>query len=195
MKLSHIKTRAALTAVLATVGLAALLGACTKSPTNEDDDDELRAALIAEGEPLFETCAGCHGTEGEGQAGPPLRHSDFLIAERMRPVRILFLGLPNQIDTATTITVNGVDVEGNSMFAVATSSGWTNREVAAVLTYVRAVMNDSTSVNCVPYEDENGQMASTCDIVPSPASATTMITPEEVSALRDSLIDVGYLDP
>lgn len=193
MELSHIKTRAALTALLATLGFAALMGACTKSPTDDEGgDDELRAELIAEGELQFAQCTGCHEAGGVGGSAPPLLHSDFLIAERMRPVRILLLGLPNSIDTATTIKVNGVDIVGNSMPAF--GSGWTPREIAAVLTYVRAVLNDSTSVNCVPVEID-GQMKGDCDIVPSPAHATTTITPDEVAALRDSLISAGVFQP
>ncbi len=153
-----------------------------------------RQQLIAEGQPLFQQCTACHGHDGVGEAAPPLKHSDYLIAQRMRPVRILLLGLPNEIDTATTITVNGIDIVGQSMFPLATSNGWTDRQIAAVLTYVRAVLNDSTSVNCTVSENQDGQLVSDCDIVPSPEGATTTITPEEVGALRDSLRTAGILE-
>ncbi len=162
---------------------AAFLVGCNKS-TDSNGGSGLREQLIAEGEELFQNCTACHGHEGVGEAAPPLKHSDFLIAERLRPVRILLLGLPNAIDTATTIKVNGLDIEGQTMFPIATSMGWSDRQIAAVLTYVRAVLNDSTSVNCTASENEDGQMVSECDVVASPADATTMITPDEVAAVR-----------
>jgi mono/diheme cytochrome c family protein len=165
--------------------------ACDK-PTDTPPTD-LRAELIAEGETLFSgSCNACHGAHGEGESAPPLKHSDYLIAERMRPVRILLMGLPNAIDT-NPIVVNGIEHQ-NSMLAIATQNEWSNRQIAAVLTYVRAVLNDSTSTNCVVGENEDGQPISDCDIVVSPENATTTITPEEVGALRDSLSGAGLLD-
>ena len=69
------------------------------------------------------------------------------------------------------------------MFAVATASSWDNRKVAAVLTYVRAVLNDSTSTNCVPGGVEiDVQYKPDCDNVARPSTATSMITPAELQA-------------
>jgi len=180
-------------AVIALAGLALLLGACDKgSEPGDGGGDDLRAQLIAEGQPIFSQCEACHGHGGVGESGPPLKHSDFVIAERMRPVRILLMGLPNAIDTATTIVVNGVPMEGNSMPAL--GAGMTDREVAAIVTYVRAVLNDSTSVNCTAEENQDGQLVSDCDIIVSPEGATTMVTPDEVKALRDSLTTAGLIE-
>jgi hypothetical protein len=109
----------------------------------------------------------------------------------MRPVRILLMGLPNVIDT-NPIVVNGITYE-NQMPAIA--ADWTDRKIAAVLTYVRAELNDSTSTNCVVSENGDGQLVSDCVIIASPANATTMITPAEVKALRDSLIAAELIEP
>jgi mono/diheme cytochrome c family protein len=175
---------------LAALSLLVVVG-CDK--TTDPEPTDLRTELIAEGQTLYgSSCNACHGAHGEGESGPPLKHSDYLIAQRMRPVRILLMGLPNPIDT-NLIVVNGITHE-NQMFAIATASGWTNRQIAAVLTYVRAVMNDSTSTNCIVGENGDGQPVSDCDIIASPADATTMITPDEVGALRDSLRTAGLID-
>jgi mono/diheme cytochrome c family protein len=180
-------------ALLLGILAAAFAVGCDKT-TDSVSDEELRAELIAEGEIAFTTCAACHGEHGQGESGPPLLHSDYLVAQRMRPVRILLMGLgdpgSNPIDT-NPIVVNGITHE-NQMPAIAAE--WTDRKIAAVLTYVRAELNDSTSTNCVVSENQDGQLVSDCDIVVSPSTATSMITPAEVKALRDSLRGAGLLD-
>jgi len=174
---------------LAALTLFGVVG-CEK-PTEKTTD--LRTELIAEGKTIFDqSCVACHGHDGVGESAPPLLHSDYMIEQRMRPARILLLGLPNPIDT-NPILVNGIPHE-NTMFAIASANNWSNRQIAAVLTYVRAVLNDSTSTNCIVTEDGDGKPVSNCTIVPSPAEATSMITPEEIGALRDSLTGAGLLE-
>lgn len=179
-------------AALATLSLFAVVGCNDKSTTGpEEEETPTREQLIAEGQTVFEeSCVACHGHSGEGESGPPLLHSDYLIAQRMRPVRILLMGLPNPIDT-NPIVVNGIQHE-NTMFAI--GADWDNRKIAGVVTYLRAVLNDSTSTNCTVSENEDGQLVSDCDIVKSPAEATTEILPSEVKALRDSLDAAGLLN-
>jgi mono/diheme cytochrome c family protein len=177
-------------ALLLGILAAAFIVGCDKT-TGSVSDEELRAQLIAEGKTAFTSCAACHGEHGQGESGPPLLHSDYLVAQRMRPVRILLMGLPNVIDT-NPIVVNGITYE-NQMPAIA--ADWTDRKIAAVLTYVRAELNDSTSTNCVVSENGDGQLVSDCVIIASPANATTMITPAEVKALRDSLIAAELIEP
>jgi mono/diheme cytochrome c family protein len=147
--------------------------------------------FLAEGKAIFEqSCTACHGHHGEGESAPPLLHSDYVIAERMRPARILLLGLPNPIDT-NPIVVNGIE-HNNAMPALGVE--WSDHDLAAVTSYLRAGLNDSTSINCEVGENEDGQPISLCDIVASPEDATTLITEAEIKALRDSLDAKGYFD-
>ena len=84
-------------------------------------------------------CADCHGPNGHGSRCPPIYHSDFLMADRHRPIRIQLVGLPNAVDTATTIVVNG-DSIANSMFA----PGNGDTAIAGVLTFIRAYFGGAT---------------------------------------------------
>lgn len=179
-----------------------LLSNCNSGGTTEPDPDPdpsgqdsviTRAALIAEGEVLFDNCSGCHNADGSGFVGstPPLRYSDYLMAERLRPVRVLLLGLPNAIDTASTITVNGVDYAFQSMPAI--GSSFSDTAIASLLTYIRVVLNDSSSTNCRP--DPADTTAVICDHVARPEAATDSVTIEEVAAVRDSLIEGGFFCP
>lgn len=77
-------------------------------------DDKLFAQLMAEGESIADkTCKLCHGAEGQGMVGPPLRQN----VENVRGVvRVVILG-------------NGDMPPIGSKFS--------DRELAAVVTYVR----------------------------------------------------------
>lgn len=95
-----------------------------------------KQALMARGETLYKSiCLHCHQANGKGVAGsiPPLANSDFLMAERLRPVRIVLRGLSGPI------VVNGVNYNG-TMPAI----GGSDTSVAAVLTYVRNHFNGAT---------------------------------------------------
>jgi mono/diheme cytochrome c family protein len=154
--------------------------------------------LLDTGVVAFSLCAGCHMQKGVGSPGfaPPLGQADFFMAERLRPVRIVLLGMPNVIDTQTFITVNGLEYNGgdNQMSAEALHAGWSNLKIAGVLTYIRAVLNDSTSTNCDPDNLDENQMA-TCTRTPRPVSEveSDSIAVWEVKAIRDSLAGEGLI--
>ena len=90
------------------------------------------------------------------------------MADRHRPIRIQLLGLPNAVDTATTIIVNSDTIHdtlrGASMYNIGFCSP--DSEIAAVLTYVRKAFNNSTDY----------------------------IRVEEVKQVRDSLVKSKILD-
>lgn len=173
------------------------LGACDSSNgpgTDGGGYDSLhvpRSVLLDSGAVAFSTCQGCHNGRGVGTAGvvPPLLHSDFFIAQRMRPARILLMGLPNAIDSVHPITVNGLEYS-DEMPNIAILEEWSNLRIAAVLTYIRSTLNDSTATNCDPDNRDDFGFA-TCTLVPRPAAANDSIAVWEVKALRDSLIGVN----
>ena len=113
-------------------------------------------------------CLQCHDYPPKGTIGttPPLIHSDYLLADKLRPVRVLFLGLGDSGTAGTNpIFVNGIRYEGQ-MPAVAVSNGLSDSEIAGVLTYMRGTFN----------------------------GATDMISPAEVKQERDSLRAHGHLE-
>jgi mono/diheme cytochrome c family protein len=145
------------TPVLALLAVGfALLGpvACTTEPKSDDciAGDSLcltKEQFLAKGNAVFtDNCIGCHGDSGQGGVGhggdvPPLKNSDFFMAERLRPVRIVLRGLPNSVDTATTITVNG-NTYTNIMPAILSEGS--NLEIAAVLSFVRDSLNGGANI-------------------------------------------------
>ena len=152
-----------------------------------------RAALIAEGGVVFsDHCTGCHGLEGEGSGSiPPLLHSDFFMEEKMRPARIILMGLPNSIDTAQVITVNGVEYAFQSMPAI--GSAFSDTTIASLMTYIRVVLNDSTSTNCRP--DPSDSASTICDLNLRTGIETDSVSIAEVAEVRDSLIAGGHYCP
>ena len=102
--------------------------------------------LLVKGKLRFrEVCAECHGSEAMGGRVPlPLYHSDFLMLDKHRPIRIQMLGLPNFVDTATTIYVRG-NPYSNSM----PPQGGGDSDIAGVLTFVRAFFNGATDIVAV----------------------------------------------
>lgn len=141
-------------------GLSALVLAgltmtgCEKKTTEPSDpcaDDATlctpRATLIDSGSAIFSgTCGGCHGElgNGDGHGGPRLANSDFLMNNRTRVISILLRG--NQ----DTVHVNGACINGGGMQAGGGNEEIqaSNFRIAAVLTWLRAVRNDSTVSNC-----------------------------------------------
>lgn len=152
MNVLNTRPKSSWTTPLVIGGVAALfmllpLG-CTSSTGGGDDcpaQDSLcltKEQFLAKGDTLFqENCAGCHGTYGDGDGHgnpPPLHNSDFFMAERLRPVRIVTLGLPNYHDSEQTITVNG-NQYSSIMPAILAESN--NLDIAAVLSFVRDSLN------------------------------------------------------
>ena len=91
------------------------------------------AGLTARGAAVYKrVCIHCHQENGEGirEAYPPLASSDFLMADRKRPIEILLKCLKGEI------TVNG-NIFNSEMPAVTGS----DLSIAAVLTYVRNQFN------------------------------------------------------
>ncbi|MCC6930610.1 MAG: nitrite reductase, copper-containing [Gemmatimonadaceae bacterium] len=88
-----------------------------------------RAELLARGQQVFAgNCVACHQLGGEGVPGafPPLKGSDFLMADKDRAIGVVMRGLSGEV------TVNGQKFNG-----VMPSLALTNTDIAAVLSYVR----------------------------------------------------------
>jgi len=108
---------------------------------------------MAKGLVVFQNvCSSCHGADAKGfsdttsdpgyDAGyPPLYNSDYIKANRLRPVYILFLGAPNFLDTQ--ITVNG-HIYKNHMPPYGGGGSLSDSDIAGVLTYVRATFDGAT---------------------------------------------------
>ncbi len=81
-------------------------------------------------------CVTCHQRDGRGMPGvfPPLAHSDFLMEDTERAIRVLIEGLQGPI------TVNGQAFDG-----VMPDFSLTDEEIAAVLSYVRGSFGNSGS--------------------------------------------------
>ena len=87
-----------------------------------------KEAQIQRGKRVFmQTCFACHQPDGKGLLNifPPLAGSDFLKADRERPIRIVTKGLTGPV------TVNG-----NSFNNVMPPQVLTDQQIADVLTYV-----------------------------------------------------------
>lgn len=164
MRSSKLKT---FSGILFCMAFALFISACVEGSY----DQGIPKVLMTKGQARFEVaCTGCHEFDAKGHPGsiPSLYHSDFLMADRHRPIRIQLLGLPNAVDTATTIIVNSDSfsdtIRTNPMPNVGYCSS--DSEIAAVLTYVRATFNN----------------------------ATDYIKVEEVAQVRDSLLKANLLD-
>lgn len=74
-------------------------------------------------------CAACHQPTGEGIRGifPPLAHSDYLMADKARSIRIALQG------TSGPITVNGLEYQG----VMPPLPGLDDQKIADILTFVR----------------------------------------------------------
>lgn len=174
------------------VGFASLavLTACDKGTDPKPDPTEpSRAVLIDSGAAIFaNSCTGCHGSEGKGVAGstPPLANSDFFMNNRRRVIEILLEG------TTDSLLVNGVIYTGE--MPAGGGEEKTDFQIAAMLTYLRAVKNDSTVTSCQPYDPNNPAtqdpegFAICTKVARDPAViAVDSVSVAEVKAIRDSL--------
>lgn len=80
-------------------------------------------------------CSACHQATGEGIKGifPPLAHSDYLLADKERSIRIALQG------TSGPIVVNGVEFQG----VMPAPAPMEDQQVADVLTYVRSAWGNT----------------------------------------------------
>ena len=80
----------------------------------QESGDDLVAALLAEGEAAFpQTCAACHGADGGGRIGPPLRNNTASVRGLVRVLQFGRGPMPPL------------------------GAGMSDREIAAVLSYIR----------------------------------------------------------
>jgi len=91
---------------------------------------------IARGKQVYmQTCFVCHQISGEGIANqiPPLAKSDFLMADKERPIRIVLQGLSGDV-VVNEKKYNGTMVPLNNL---------SDEDIANVLTYVRNSFGNS----------------------------------------------------
>lgn len=174
---------------IAALGLASvLLTACgddSSSGPMGDNDNALyvsKQALIDTGTVVFEgSCSGCHGPAGNGQGhgAPVLANSDYVMGSKERLIRTVLQGVNEPI------VVNGQEYAGGGM--PAWQDMLTNHEIAGVLTYIRAVLNDSLVSNCVA--NPNDEFDITCTkTARNPADiASDSVAVWEVKAVSDTL--------
>ena len=113
----------------------------TWTPTAGGAATEVAFDPMARGGTLYErNCQTCHQGDGEGVSGvyPPLNKSEWVTNDPERFAAILLYGLAGPIE-----------VRGNVYNAAAMPSygpngaGWSDRDIAAVMTYVRASWENS----------------------------------------------------
>lgn len=136
-----------------------------------------RAVLLDSGAVYFRNCAICHGTNGRGGRGPAVANSDYAMADRERLVRTVLAGVKD------SIRVNGVLWKTGEMLGWAEL--WPDFRIAAVLTYIRAALNDTLMTDCVPEDMEAGTWAS-CTATPRAPEeiASDSVSVAEVAAVR-----------
>ncbi len=183
---------------VAAIALAAALAGCFDSGKGGGGDKEepvTRQWLIDSGAVLFQSCTGCHYPGGKGHPGvtPPLANADFIMANPDHVIEVLLRGGGEWQDDS--IVVNGMVFQTGEMIAF---DYWTDFQIAATLTYIRAVLNDSTVVSCeAPTEDpETGDPVANCVKEPRPQAEidADSVAVGTVTAIRDSLIAAGLLD-
>ncbi len=182
-------------AVMALATIPLLVVGCF--PTDDDDKkkesiDKPRAMLIDSGTVFYANCMTCHKAMGEGVPGtyPRLANGDYL--QQLPKTRIPEVLLRGSF-ADSNIFVNGIEYEVGFMPSF---RYFTDFQIAAVTTYIRAVLNDSTVVTCrEPVQTEDG-LVEDCDKEPRSAAdiASDSVSVSEVKALRDSLTAAGILD-
>lgn len=125
----------------------------------------------------YQACAICHGGNGRGGRGPAVANSDYVQGDRTRLIRTVLEGLREPV------YVNGVRWKTGEMLGW--GDVWDDFRIAAVLTYIRATLNDSTVVSCIPEDFETGTWAS-CTLTPRTAAdiARDSVSVEDVRAVR-----------
>jgi len=143
-----------------------------------------RQTLLDSGRVYFQACAICHGGNGRGGRGPAVANSDYVQGNRTRLIRTVLEGVHEPI------YVNGVRWKTGEMLGWA--DVWDDFKIAAVLTYVRVALNDSTVTACIPEDFETGTWAS-CTLVPRTPDeiARDSIAVDEVAAVRKDRVTGG----
>ena len=98
-------------------------------------------SVASEGEQLYQRCVTCHQANGQGLTGafPPLAGSEFATAENVAvPIRVVIHGMQGPV------TVKGAEYNG-LMPPYGVGIAMSDREVAAVLTYVRSSWGNNAS--------------------------------------------------
>lgn len=111
-----------------------------------------RQMLLDSGRVFFQACAICHGGNGRGGRGPTLANSDYVQGDKTRLIRTVLEGV------YAPIYVNGVRWKTGEMLGWGET--WPDFKIAAVLTYIRSALNDSTVTFCIPEDFEAGTWAS-----------------------------------
>ncbi len=112
------RSRARILGFAAAFSGAALLAVSGASGQGAPEDNpELFDALMSEGEGAYNSnCAGCHGADGGGGAGPTLAGNDYLASVR---------------------SLVGQTLAGNPDRGMPPFAGLSDREIAALTTYAR----------------------------------------------------------
>lgn len=136
-----------------------------------------RARLLDSGRVYFQACAICHGNNGRGGRGPAVANSDYAQGDKTRLIRTVLEGVKEPIH------VNGVRWRTGEMLGWADT--WDDFKIAAVLTWIRAALNDSTVTSCIPEDYETGTWAS-CTLEPRDAGewAADSISVRDVAEAR-----------
>ena len=93
-------------------------------------DDSIPKATMDEGKKIYDAhCLGCHMEDAMGvpSLNPPLKGSELLLADKMKPIRIILKGSEELKDRP--------DKEYKNIMA--TLSNLTDKEIADVLTFTR----------------------------------------------------------
>ena len=139
-----------------------------------------RATLLDSGVVFFKRCAICHGGNGRGGRGPNLANSDYVQGGRERLIRTILGGVRD------SIRVNGVRWKTGEMLGWADT--YNDFKIAAVLTYIRVVLNDSIVASCIPEDIETGTWASCTMRARDPSDiATDSISVREVATMRAAM--------
>ena len=176
--------------------LALILALLSSVVAHAQGPNTPRSQLISNGREQFRGwCTGCHnGTspddvnwfdEGKGYPGstPPLANSDFFMANRTRPISIVLNGYD------VPITVNGLAYNG-SMPPWGETLG--DYDIASILTYIRAVLNDSTVTSCNAGVLDGDGFATCTKTARSPSEiATDSIAVGEVTGIRNGVVRVA----
>jgi mono/diheme cytochrome c family protein len=179
------------------LALAMTLAACNTSSTSSSGGsnpaytctgpgDTLcidREALIDSGTVLYDGyCTGCHGIGGKGTAGgvPPHANADFFLNNKRKTIEIVLGGYSD------SLLVNGLWYNGGMP---SLGEELSNREVASLLSYMRAILNDSIVTNCNAAAPDGDGFATCTKTARTPADIDSdSVAVWEVKAVRDSML-------